>query len=155
MTDDSLEQLIANVVALVPRESRGQPATQFQLETLQDRCNVRLPSDVIAFFSVCNGFSEPTHPDNGWVEIWNLGRWATTSLAGVPLLSPEARALIFADHCLSSWWYALDFTKISDGHVPVLFVDGANAPFEVFGDFRSFLSALLTDDPLLYGGPAG
>src|SRR5262245_48886103 len=119
----ALKNLIADVVALVPRGSARPPATARQLASVQRALGVSLPEEVIAFYMVCDGFDEPTEVDHGWIQLWALDKWKPISrvCSVLPARTPEP--VVVADHSLSSWWYALDFGRSSGGRVPVVFVD--------------------------------
>ena len=150
----ALKKLIADVVALVPPASINSPAGPRQMDAVQQKLGVRFPEDVLAFYSVGDGFEEPTDFDHGGIQLWRLSAWQPVSQVCSASPSFEREPIVFADHGLSAWWYALDFEHASGDQVPVVFVGGNRAPFQVFDSFSSFLQGMLADDAFLYGGPA-
>jgi hypothetical protein len=152
--DVALKKLIADVVALVPRASARPPATARELAAVQRALGVSLPEDVVEFYSVCDGFDEPTDLDHGWIQLWRLADWQSISkvCSAAPRSTPEP--IVIADHSLNCWWYALDLGQSIEGRIPIVLVDGMREPYPVFESFSGFLRAILEDDAFLYGGPA-
>jgi hypothetical protein len=74
-----LTGLIADVVALVPRESARPPLRAPELVAFERERRTVLPEDVRTFYSTCDGFDQPTDLDHGWIQLWPLADWSPTS----------------------------------------------------------------------------
>jgi hypothetical protein len=64
-------------------------------------------------------------------------------------------AILFADHSIVSWWYAIAVSPTSD-ECPVYLVDGVQAERLVALSLGGFLQAIIDDSDALYRGtPTG
>jgi hypothetical protein len=61
-----------------------------------------------------------TPPDQSWTTFWPLRRWRTVAELGST--AHYAHAIIFADSCQESWWYAFESTDA--GKVRILTING-------------------------------
>jgi hypothetical protein len=105
-----------------------------------------------------NGMNSPTRPDNGWIRIWDLESWQRVrdepALNDEPIYPDLQDAILFADHCDSSWFYAGDFPRASEGLL-VYLVDGLRPAKLVAGSFTAFVNAALADAADIYPNVTG
>jgi cell wall assembly regulator SMI1 len=98
----ALKKLIADVVALVPRASVNSPASLRHVDAIQQKLAVRFSEDVLAFYSIWDGFEEPTDLEHGWTQLWRLSEWKPVSQVCSVSPSLQREPIVFADHSLSS-----------------------------------------------------
>ena len=114
---------------------------------------VRLPKDMAWFFRALYGMNWPTWPDSGWIRIWELESWHRVrdepSINEKPLYPDLQDAILFADHCDSSWFYAGVFSP-ADGSVCIHLVDGLRPAKLVANTFTAFVNSALADAADIY-----
>lgn len=95
-----------------------------------------------------NGTTEPTGTDHGWLTFWPAEELepASGSVAGYEALT---NLIVFADHGLHSWWYALEAAH-DDGRPSRVYLL-AGEPEVVSPSLSDFLRAVLENDLILYG----
>ncbi len=121
------------------------PATEHDILSVERRLRMRLPDDIRNFYSRVGGCDEATPVEQGWVTFWPFERWErATSVAG----GDGADLVLVADHCLSSWWYAIPSS--GGASAPVLIVDGLRPPRVVASTFSAFAEAIFKDDASIY-----
>lgn len=139
--------------AVTPKGAIRPPASNKMISQIQARYGVRLPKDMVWFYRAMNGMDWPTWPDNGWILIWNLESWHRLrdepSLSNEPIYSELMDAILFADHCDSSWFYAAEFSRESED-LRVYLVDGLRPAKLVAGSFTAFVNAALADAADIY-----
>jgi hypothetical protein len=95
-----------------------------------------------------NGTTEPSGTDHGWLTFWPAEELE-------PASGPAAgdkdfgHLIVFADHGLSSWWYAIEAAR-EDGRTSRVYIL-AREPEVVSPSLEHFLRAAVEDDPILYG----
>jgi hypothetical protein len=111
-----------------------------------------------SFFRVMNGMDWPTEPNNGWIRIWDLESWRPvrdeSSINEEPLYSDLKDAILLADHCDSSWFYAAKF-RPKHGGVWIYLVDGLRPAKVVAETFTAFVNSALADAADIYPNAAG
>ena len=105
-----------------------------------------------------NGMNSPTRPESGWIRIWDLESWQRVrdepALNDEPIYPDLQDAIIFADYCDSSWFYAGEFSSATGG-LRVYLVDGLRPAKLVAGSFTAFVNAALADAADIYPNEAG
>ena len=67
-----------------------------------------LPADARALVSVFDGSVDSTPVANGWVTFWPMSAWQRAGDIDDLEVADDLRdVILFADHSLDSWWYAL------------------------------------------------
>jgi hypothetical protein len=94
-----------------------------------------------------NGTTEPTDIDRGWLTLWSTDELAAAST--LPGYGNLTSLVTFADHGLSSWWYAIEALR-SDGSPSRVFML-AREPEIIAESLEVFLRAVVAADPILYG----
>ena len=130
------------------------PADEATIAQAERRFGIRLPADMSLFYRSMNGMAWPTKPDNGWVRLWDLGSWQR--VRDKPDLSDAASlytnlsdAILVADHCDASWWYAVNFGRV--GETPTIhLIDGLQPAKLVATSFTAFVNAALADAAEIY-----
>jgi hypothetical protein len=108
-----------------------------------------IPSELKELIRVMDGCEGEPPPDQSWTSFWPVGRWRLVVESGST--ARFAHAIIFADYCQESWWYAFEST--SPGHVRILKINGPDCV--VSESLAEFLEAVLHDDPKIYGSQVG
>ena len=110
------------------------------------------------FYRAMNGMDSPTSPDNGWIRIWDLESWrrvrSERSINEQALYPNVQDAILLADHCDSSWFYAGMFTPASEV-VRIYLVDGLRPAKLVANTFTAFMNSTLADAADIYPDAAG
>jgi hypothetical protein len=130
------------------------PAEGETLAQAERRFGISLPTDMAQFYRSMNGTAYPTETNHGWVRLWDLGSWRR--LRDDSNLSVEtsdyrglADAILFADHCDDSWYYAAEFLTESTGP-RIYLVDGLRPAKLVAAGFTAFVEAFLADSADIY-----
>jgi hypothetical protein len=140
--------------AVSPEGAVRQPAPEATIAQTEQRLGIHLPADMMMFYRAMNGMDWPTHPDNGWIRFWELGSWRRVrdeSALGEAssLYANLADAILVADHCDESWWYAVTFGR--DGETTTVhLVDGLQPAKLVATTFTAFVNAALADAAEIY-----
>jgi len=145
----SLEEQIREVAGLLGGSTL--PGASFdEIAATEYRLGVRLPDDVRALVSAFNGSELGTPVDHGWVTFWPLQAWQkVTEEPSAAAQSTMRDAILFADHSIVSWWYAIAPDPASD-KCPVYLVDGVQAERLVAPSISGFLKAIIDDEDVLY-----
>lgn len=134
------------------------PASDAMIQQTQTRFGVHLPKDMAWFYRAMNGMKWPTRPDTGWIRIWDLESWYRVrdepSINEEPLYPDLQDAILLADHCDSSWFYAGMFSPV-DGRVRIYLVDGLRPAKLVTETFTAFVNSTLADAADIYPNEAG
>lgn len=135
------------------------PADDAAIAQAERRFGIRLPSDTKLFYRSMNGVAWPTAPDNGWIRFWDLDSWhRVRDEPGLRDASSRysnvADAIVIADHCDSSWWYAADFAS-GGKEWTIHLVDGLRPAKLVATSFTAFVDAALADAMDIYPDEAG
>lgn len=145
MTVTELASSIARIDGVIPR--RG--ATIEDIQATESRLGVAIPPELRALVAVMDGCDGETPPDRSWTSLWPMRRWRKVADSGST--TEFSHAIIFADYCQESWWYA--FEPTSEGAVKVTKINGPDCI--VAESLCEFLDAVLRDDPKIYGPAAG
>jgi hypothetical protein len=144
------------LVAALTEATQGQEvwpaANEKTIAAIEQRFGIELPLDMATFYRTMNGMPWPTKPEHGWVRIWALDSWRRVhDEPGLqdPKYSALAEAIIVADHCDESWWYAAQFRE-NNAVVEFFAVDGLRLPKRVAGSFAAFVRAAVADSPDIY-----
>jgi hypothetical protein len=141
MTVAELTSKIGSISGVAPR--RG--VTTDEILAAEARIGKTIPLELRQLVQVMNGCDGETPPDRSWITFWPLRRWRTVAdLGSTPYY---AQAVIFADHCQESWWYAFEST-VSET-VRIVKINGPDCV--VSESLAEFLEAVLFDDPKIYG----
>ena len=132
------------------------PASLKAIHNAEQAFGIELPSDMLAFYEAMNGMQWPTLPERGWIRIWSVEslRRVRDEAALRSDLSKYAdlwEAIIIADHCDESWYYAAAFGHSAD--LPVFLVDGLRPAKLVAMSFTGFVRAALADASGIYPDP--
>ena len=132
------------------------PLNRKAIHDAEQAFGIQLPSDVLAFYEAMNGMHWPTLPERGWIRIWSVESWRRVRddaafQAESSKYAPVWNAIIIADHCDESWWYAADFGRSAD--LPIYLVDGLRPPKKVAATFTAFVRAALADASDIYPDP--
>ena len=134
------------------------PASDRMIAQIEERYGVLLPNDMAWFYRAMNGMNSPTRPDSGWIRIWDLESWHRVrdepALNDEPIYPDLQYAVLFADHCDSSWFYAGKFSATPQGLL-VYLVDGLRPAKLVAETFTAFVNAALADAADIYPDEAG
>ena len=110
------------------------------------------------FYRSMNGMDWPTEPDSGWIRIWELESWRRVrdepGLSDVSLYHDLGDAILVADHCDASWYYAADFSGAPSTLV-IYLVDGLRPAKLVAASFTAFVNAALADAADIYPDDPG
>src|SRR5215471_11105537 len=121
------DQFVEALRAASPEGAIRPPASDAMIGQIQAGFGVRLPEDMASFYRAMNGMDWPTRPDNGWIRIWDLESWRRVrdepSINEEPLYRTLQDAVLLADHCDSSWFYAAMFSP-AHASVQIYLVDG-------------------------------
>ena len=144
--------------AVTPEGAIRPPASEKMISQVEERYGVRLPKDMAWFYRAMNGMKWPTRPDNSWVRIWELESWHCVrdepSLNEQPMYLELQDAIILADHCDSSWFYAGEFSGTLRG-LRVYLVDGLRPAKLVAESFTMFVNGVIADAAEIYPDEAG
>lgn len=150
MFTELLDQIVS--LPLVFDGAVRPPASEPSLRDAETRCRVRLPDDLRTMLRRFNGTTGPTDLDHGWLTFWRAEDLEIASTAAG--YEQGTDLLVFADHGLSSWWYALEGAR-SDGQSSRVYML-AHEPEVVAHSLADFLRAVVDGDARLYGrGDAG
>jgi SMI1 / KNR4 family (SUKH-1) len=141
MTIEELASKIASIRGVAPRPG----ATADEILATERRLGRTIPSELKQLVEVMDGCDGETPPNQSWTTFWPLRRWRTVAGSGSTPYYTEA--IIFADYCQESWWYAFD--SADAGTVRVLKINGPDGV--VSESLAEFLEAVLFDDPKIYG----
>lgn len=109
MTVAELALAIRRVEGVAP--NRG--ATLDEVIATETRLGSPLPSELKQLVKVMDGCEGETPPNQSWTTLWPLRRWRAVGESGST--GDYAQAIVFADYCQESWWYA--FESSSEGQV--------------------------------------
>ena len=155
---NSGQELVEALRAASPDGAIRPPAPEKMISEIEERYGIRLPKDIAWFYRAMNGMDWPTRPDNGWIRIWNLESWRRVrdepSVNEVPIYDELHEAILLADHCDSSWFYAGAFSQ-APGDLRIYLVDGLRPAKLVATSFRAFVNAALADAADIYPDAAG
>ena len=155
---DSGQELAEAIRAVSPEGAVRPPASEEMISQIEQRYGVQLPEDMAWFYRAMNGMNWPTRPDNGWIRIWELESWHRVrdepSINRHPIYPELQDAILLADHCDSSWFYAGQFSR-SVGDLRIYLVDGLRPAKLVAGSFTAFVNSALTDAADIYPDAAG
>jgi hypothetical protein len=145
-----LQEQILGVMGLLERSARS-GATPAEVAAAERRLGVRIPDDLRALVSAFNGSDDGTPVEHGWVTFWPLQDW--TRVAEKPSAAESSampELILFADHSIVSWWYAIELIPASGG-CQVYLVGGVEPDKLVATSIGGFLQAILDDADALYG----
>ena len=145
-------ELVESLMAAAQVKGLCPPADQVLIAETERRFGVALPTDMAALYRSMNGMPWPTRPENGWMRLWEMDSWRR--VRDEPRLhdakySAVADAIIVADHCDESWWYAAHFEPKGSGP-KILLVDGLRPPKFVAENFTEFVKVALADSMEIY-----
>jgi hypothetical protein len=131
------------------------PADTNAVAQAEQRFGIVIPSDMATFYRSMNGMPWPTTPEHGWIRLWALEAWHRVSEEStlrdvLPKYEGVAEAVIIADHCDESWWYATDFGIGGNDAVRIFLVDGLRPAKLVAASFTAFVEFALADSPDIY-----
>jgi len=143
---DDLAALVAKIKAL-DGVGPNRSATLDQVNTAEQRLRQAIPPEFKQFLGLMNGCEGETPLDRGWIAFWPVQRWCTARELGAQ--SSHHDAVVFADHCQESWWYA--FELAADGLGATIWrIDGPDCV--VAKTLADFIDAVLHDAPAIYQG---
>ena len=123
-------------------------ASTAEIEALEARYGIRLPSPFRAYLEQICPVDDPSWDDN-LTNWWPLGRIRSVAeelpdkaLGNGPIPPPET-LLVFADYMIWCWGWAIDCSP-GPGHGKILVV--GDRPRVVAQDFTDFVERYLTDD---------
>ena len=155
---NSGEEYAEALRAVTPDGAIRPPAPEEIISRTEKRYGVRLPKDMAWFYRAMNGMKWPTWPENGWVCIWALESWRRVrdepSVNEQPIYTELQDAIIVADHCDSSWFYAAEFSR-APGHLRIYLVDGLRPAKLVAESFTMFVNGVIADAADIYPDEAG
>src|SRR4030095_6062549 len=129
------------------------PADAAMISQSEARHGIHLPVDMTSFYRSMNGMDWPTEPDKGWIRFWELNSWRRVrdepGLRDVSLYDHLGDAVLLADHCDSSWYYAADFSQSTD-ELQIWLIDGLRPAKLVAASFTTFVNAVLADAEDIY-----
>jgi hypothetical protein len=145
-------KLAESLLAAAQQKGLCPPADLVLIADIERRFGVAMPTDMAALYRFMNGMRWPTKPENGWLRLWEMDSWCR--VRDEPTLqdakySAVADAIIVADHCDESWWYAAHFEPTGSGP-KMLLVDGLRSPKLVAENFTEFVRAALADSAEIY-----
>ena len=124
------------------------PATPEELSEVEARFGTSLTPEVVGLYNRSNGTFPATPVERGWVRLWMLSEWRPVrEILKDPRYEIVGGALVFADHCDESWWYALDMAR-AKGAIHI--VDGLRPPRIVARSMVAFLDDVLADRGSIY-----
>ncbi len=123
------------------------PATEAAIRAAESRCGLTLPDELRRMLRRFNGMTGPTDLDHGWLTLWGAEELELPSAAAG--YADLTGLVVFADHGLSSWWYAIEAAR-SDGQESRVFML-ARAPEVISDSLEAFLGAVVNGDSILYG----
>ena len=148
---NSGRELTEALKAASPQAAIREPANAALVSETEGRHGIRLPSDMAWFYRSANGMNWPTEPEHGWIRIWELELWRRIredpDLGNV--YEDLGDAILMADHCDESWWYAADFSRAPDV-LTIHLVDGERPAKIVARSFTAFVNAALADAADIY-----
>src|SRR5882762_3149480 len=140
---NATRELAEAVKAVSPEGAARPPAPKTTMAQTEERFGVHLPPDMVAFYRTMNGMDSPTHPNSGWIRVWDLESWhRVRDEPGLreASLPPELEdAIILADHCDESWWYAATFSSVKE-ELRIHLVDGLRPAKLVARSFTAFVN---------------
>lgn len=144
-------ELVEALRAASSPDAIRQPAPAALVADTERRHGIRLPSDMAWFYRSTNGMNWPTVPDHGWFRIWELEAWRRVreEPAIGDVYGDLGEAILVADHCDESWWYAADFSGVPET-ITIYLVDGLRPAKVVSGSFTGFVNAALADAAEIY-----
>ncbi len=108
--------------------------THEQIAMFEAEYGVRLPLDVRNYFLAADGTGNEM--DEGFYRFWPLSELKPVAdlLISEHHTYPDRFAypdcFVFADHCVSCWWYAVRLTRDASQPAPVFRVTGDTEPGE-------------------------
>lgn len=145
MTVAELAYKIGSIEGVAPNRC----ATTDDIVAAEARLGASIPPELKQLVGVMNGCDGETPPEQSWTSFWPLRRWRVVAESGST--THYRHAIIFADHCQESWWYA--FEPTSADTVRILKINGPDCV--VSDSLAEFLEAVLHDDPKIFGSQAG
>jgi hypothetical protein len=110
---------------------------------------VSIPAELQELVTVMDGCDGETPPDQGWTRFWQTSEWRSVADSGST--TEFAQAIVFADYCQESWWWAFESTPAGVARIAKI-----NGPDCIVSEsLREFLEVVLRDDPKIYGPEAG
>ena len=151
MSDDEVViRRIETVRALLEASARAGAAPE-TIAATERRLGLTLPGDLRLLVSSFDGSDNATPIENGWITFWPMSAWRRGSeVADAAGGSTSPQGLLFADHSIDSWWYALD--PQPDSSWAVYIVDGIGGDKLVATSVADFLQAIIDDSIALYRG---
>jgi len=144
-----LQEQIRRVEELLGGSGRS-GARDDEIAEAESRLGVVFPDDVRMLVSAFNGSENSTHVDHGWVMFWPLSEWQRVAEEPAAVGGSEMpNAILFADHSIVSWWYAIDLTP-GAFTASVYLIDGVGPDYLVASSISGFLQAIIDDSDALY-----
>jgi hypothetical protein len=145
-----LQEQIRRIVELLGGSAR-RAASLPDIEAAERRLGVRFPDDVKLLISAFDGSDDATPLENGWVTFWPVAMWRRVSDDPIAIHSRLCDVILFSDHSLECWYYALDLARPQSGS-PVYMITGLDDERLVASSLSGFLQAILDDAMILYRG---
>jgi cell wall assembly regulator SMI1 len=150
---DSGREFLEALKAASPQAAIRPAAEGSFISQTELRFGIRFPPDMAAFYRSMNGMDWPTEPDHGWIRIWELESWRRVreepNLSDGSIYVNLGDAILLADHCDESWWYAADLSG-APGTLAIYLVDGLRPAKFVARNFTAFVNAALADAADIY-----
>jgi hypothetical protein len=144
-----LQEQIRRVEELLGGSGRS-GARDDEIAEAESRLGVIFTDDVRMLVSAFNGSENLTHIDHGGVMFWPLSEWQRVAEEPAAVGGSDVpNAILFADHSIVSWWYAINLTP---GAVTaaVYLVDGVGPDHLVASSISGFLQAIIDGSDTLY-----
>jgi hypothetical protein len=95
----------------------------------------------------------PTDVDHGLITLWSAADLEPASHNFAECTDAD-RLIVFADHSLHIWWYAIEAAR-PDGCPSRVFLLFHPRPTAIFPSLAAFLQGILDDDIGLYAAGSG
>lgn len=119
------------------------PSTELELSAFESRYDVKLPSDLRAYFSELGGM------DPRAVPAYDQEGFALWPITEVHRAESHPTLFVIADYLNWSWAYATELGRTSNRLNPIVML-GGTTPQPVAASFTEFIDLYLSDSPLLY-----
>lgn len=116
-----------------------------EIRSFEQRFNVELPLDVIAYLKKVDGMPENAM-DAELFRLWPLREFDRPSALRMSDGAVFDRYFIFADHSISAYHFAVTMGRTSAGEVAMV----ADRPLRVASSFRQFIDRYLHDPDALF-----
>jgi len=140
---------VASKIARINGVAPNRGATSDEVLATEFRLGTAIPSEIKELVAVMDGCNGETPPEQSWTRFWPMQEWRM--VADLGSTTDFAEAIVFADYCQESWWYA--FEAAGAGPVRVAKINGPDCI--VSESLLEFLEGVLHDDPKIYGPHAG